>query len=254
MNICVFFVRSELRLGGHLCGCESASEAPWSESGRLVAVCFSSLKASTRAGLDRVKMAVATNPDGRHCAQNPAINASTGRCSTNQPAKASRGGDQWVASSAHNQRSHHVHRGYQARRCSGQRRCSGALAAQEEPGSTSHERQARRQEEPGVDGRRARRVPRTTRGGRAQNRRAGGQPPAARGRDRHAPRAAAGAAEIGAPTATAAAARRGWRRARQPHAHPARERGGHLAAGRPLTPSPPLTHPSPLLGRRFARR
>ena len=202
-------------------------------------------------------MSVATNLDGRHCAQNSAINASTGRGSTNQPAKASRGGDPRVASSAHNQRSHHVHRGHEARRCSGQqrcrgqRRCSGALAAS--GGAARH-----------VDGRRAlaaqraRSVPRTTRGGRAQTGRAGGQPPAARGRDRHAPRAAAGAAEIGAelaaPEATAAAARRGRRRARQPHAHPARERGGHLAHGRPLTPDPPLTHPSPLLVRRFARR
>ena len=186
-----------------------------------------------------LEMSVATNLDGPHCAQNSAINASTGRGSTNQPAKASRGGDPRVASSPHNQRSHHVHRGHEAWRCSGQRRCSGALAA-----SGGH-----------VDGRR---VPCTTRGGRTQNRRAGGQPPAARGRDRHAPRAAAGAAEIGAepsaPEATAAAARRGWRRARQPHAHPARERGGHLAHGRPLTPDPPLTHPSPLLVRRFARR
>ena len=233
-----------------------ASEAPWSESGRLVAVCFLVAEGEHTRNLDRgQKAAVATNSDGRHCAQNPAINASTGRCSTNQPAKASRGGDQWVASSAHNQRSHHVHRGYEARRCSGQRRCSGALAAS--GGARFGEPRATGDVSSGgarLDGRRARRVPRTTRGGRAQNRRAGGQPPAARGRDRHAPRAAAGAAEIGAPTATAAAARRGRRRPRQSHAHPARERGGHLAHSRPLTPDSPLTHPSPLLVRRFARR
>ena len=128
-----------------------ASKAPWSDSGRLVGS-VSSLKASTRATSIEVKAPAATNADGRHCAQNPAINASTGRAAPTNPPKP-RGGDQ----GSPRQHTTNDPTTSTVGTKHGVAVGSGVAAArsprQEEPGSASHERQATcRQEEPGSTG------------------------------------------------------------------------------------------------------